>query len=826
MQVKTLGEVLSSIKNNIISSSLIPVLGSGFSVRMMARNGLVPSGNDMRQYMIQVLSESDPSYNFEDKSFSQLTKYYNKKILLADRKEYFLKNFTEVKLSELGREFLTISWPYLYTLNIDDAIEKNSECIPVGPHREFDESFETYEKRVYKLHGDVHEILSMKYGDQCYIFDSDQYMDSLEDNRWILEKLKQDYLEKNILFLGCSLGDELDLRKVFSSVKKEKSLVKTEKYFITDREPSEYELMDLESYGITTVVVVDTYDEFYETMISVKSEITAITMTEGIELYKNIPVFILSNLDEANKDYVLHEKMPHNKKENKITLPYFFTSRLITDDIITDMDKKSLQVIYGKRVSGKSYVLLDLARRLLDRDVYYFDSRARINVENIDYLFKKEKTTILLDTHALSVKALNYIFNYDLRSLLERQINVIICINTSRKEEAFELRTIVDNIYAEKYYINNRFDVKEGSECESIQKKMASINLPYFSKQKTIIDSILWIQNQLCRSTDNSLTDFKVSNDNYMQLAYLILMANYGKMTTGNMVKFSLEQEPYQLMNSLDKAVEPDFRHLFMFDGDTSRFQIVCNAQAWLLGYLSSISIREDYFDSFIRAFHHIVERINNANGERNKIRKELFEFIKFDNINLLLGSARNERHSIAVRKLIQAIYSDLKLFLGGDYQFNHQHAKCILWGIESLPEYERGKELNKAIRTISLTIEEIEDLKNTMTNKEYINKSLAHAHFTFCMIRVKHFLLYPEVDTFREAVMQTCQAISYKDNWEALELFDEQTDDTQDYSVSKFMDNLLASEYSEYRDGLKREINSIVNFRMRTVKGKLTAGV
>ena len=623
MQVKTLGEVLISIKNNIMSFSLIPVLGSGFSVRMMAKDGLVPSGSDMKRYMVQVLSASDPSYNFEDKSFSQLTKYYNNKIPLADRKEYFLKNFTQVKLSGLGRDFLSINWPYLYTLNIDDAIEKNSDYIPVGPNREFDETFETYEKRVYKLHGDVHEILSMKYGDQCYIFDSDQYMDSLEDNRWILEKLKQDYLEKNILFVGCSLGDELDLRKVFSSVKKEKSLIKTEKYFVTNRQPSEYELIDLESYGITTVVVVETYDEFYETMLSIKTTIEETTMKEEIELYKNIPVTILTSSNDANKDYVLHEKMPYNKKENKIFLPYFFTSRLITDDIIGDMNEKSLQVIYGKRVSGKSYILLDLARRLLDRDVYYFDSRSRINIDNIDYLFKKEKTTILLDTHTLPVKTLNYIFNYDLKVLLDRQINVIICINTSRKEEAFELRTIVDNVYAEKYYVNNRFDNKEGSECEVIQQKMSSINLPYFSSQKTIIDSILWIQNQLCRSTDNSLTDFKVSNDNYMQLAYLILMANYGKMTTGNMVKFSLEQEPYQLMNSLDKAVEPDFRHLFMFDGDTSRFQIVCNAQAWLLGYLSSISVREDYFDSFVRAFHHIVERINNANGDKNKTRKE-----------------------------------------------------------------------------------------------------------------------------------------------------------------------------------------------------------
>ena len=822
MEIKKMSEEINSIKNNIMSSSLIPVLGSGFSVSMLAKEGLVPSGADMKKHMINTLSKLDVSYDFENKSFSQLTKYYNKKVSLSERKEYFLKNFTKVKLSRLCTEFLNINWPYIYTLNIDDAIEQNSEYIPVGPNREFDEEFECYEKRVYKLHGDVHEIISLKDGDRCYIFDSDQYVDSLEDNKWILDKVKQDYLEKNILFLGCSLDDELDLRKVFSVSKKEKTIIQTEKYYVTDKVPSEYESMDLESYGITTVIVVDTYDEFYETMISIKTDIEKATIKNEIESFKNIPVTILSNQNETNKDYILYEKMPFNKKEGKIYLPYFFISRQITDDILQDMKDIPLQIIYGKRVSGKSYILLDLVRRLKDRDVYYFDSRSKMNIENLDYLFKKQKITILLDTQTLPIKTLNYIFSYNLIDLLQKQINVILCINTSRKEEVFELRAISDNPYAKTYYVNNKFNGENGKEYEDIKKKMSSINLPYFSKNKTIIDGVLWIQKQLSRSTSGVLSNFNISKDNYMQLAYLILMANYGKVTTGSMCKFDLQQEPYQLMSKLEKAIEPDFRNVFMFDGDTSRFQIVCNAQAWLLGYLSSISIREEYFDSFVSAFHHIVNKISESRGDQNRIRKELFEFIKFDNINLLLGSARNEKHSIAVRKLIQAIYSDLKLFLGEDYQFNHQHAKCILWGIEALPEEEREKEINKAISTISLTIEQIEETKETTPNKTYINKSLAHAHFTSCMIRVKHFLLYPAVDSFQEAVKQTCQAISYKDNWEAIELYDDQTDDIMDYSVSKFMDNLIAQKYIKYADGLKNQINQIANFRIRMSSSKV----
>ena len=105
------------------------------------------------------------------------------------------------------------------------------------------------------------------------------------------------------------------------------------------------------------------------------------------------------------------------------------------------------------------------------------------------------------------------------------------------------------------------------------------------------------------------------------------------------------------------------------------------------------------------------------------------------------------------------------------------------------------------------------------MINKEYITKSLAHAHFTFCMIQVKHFLLYPAITTFQNAILQTCKAISYKDNWEAWELFDDQTEDIRDYSVSKFMDDLISGIYSEYSHGLKNQINQIANFRIKMVQ-------
>lgn len=55
-----------------------------------------------------------------------------------------------------------------------------------------------------------------------------------------------------------------------------------------------------------------------------------------------------------------------------------------------------------------------------------------------------------------------------------------------------------------------------------------------------------------------------MDSNNYIHIAYLLLLANYGKVTSADMVKFNLTDEPYQLMPKLDKAVEPDYRFMIM----------------------------------------------------------------------------------------------------------------------------------------------------------------------------------------------------------------------------------------------------------------------
>ncbi len=299
-------------------------------------------------------------------------------------------------------------------------------------------------------------------------------------------------------------------------------------------------------------------------------------------------------------------------------------------------------------------------------------------------------------------------------------------------------------------------------------------------------------------------------------------MVHIGKLTSADLVKYQLMQEPFELMPKLDKAVEPDFRPMITSSiNDSSYYQIVCNAQAWLMGYISRISLKQMYFNTITKAVVYIVKRmVENTNIKKRD--KELFDFIKFDNLNMLLGGARKKGAPFGARRLIQNIYLELKELLGDQYQFNHQYAKCLLWGIEELEEPRRSNELQESLQSAILATQIVDDLMTKNEKNPYLAISFAHIQFTLSMIYVKRFFFNQSQKTFSEAVEQLEKALRLKENQNAYELNDDITNDDNDYSVSKFIDYLVSPESQNYSTTLKKQISWIVNFRYQyTLRNK-----
>ena len=81
-----------------------------------------------------------------------------------EQRKYLRDNFTKVELNEEKKKFLEIKWPYVYTLNIDDAIERNSgyENV-VYPYRKiYDDIFDQEKCTIIPLGSDPLTIFLKK----------------------------------------------------------------------------------------------------------------------------------------------------------------------------------------------------------------------------------------------------------------------------------------------------------------------------------------------------------------------------------------------------------------------------------------------------------------------------------------------------------------------------------------------------------------------------------------------------------------------------------------------------------------------------------------
>lgn len=324
MDIVSFSDIYDTFTKNLKRNMVIPIIGSGFTLNCEAKNGKVPSGKNYQEYMIDSLCNKFEELNetkgeMYKESFSKIAELYIKQIDDIDKRNYFVSNFTDVKIQEKNKiDFLKIEWPYIYTLNIDDAIEKNSKfnhTICCNNENVIESVFDEF-NCVIKLHGDVNNLIN--YGNyNSIIFSSKQYATSLESNKVLLNKLNHDALYQNLLFIGCSLNDEIDILTVLPD---ERCECVTSRYLCFVGEPTKLESMKYESFGITHIVKFNSYDDIYQRIYKSWVETQKIA-TDDLDNYKSFIVEQSDDSFETNKSFFLYGKSLVDK--NKITLPHF-----------------------------------------------------------------------------------------------------------------------------------------------------------------------------------------------------------------------------------------------------------------------------------------------------------------------------------------------------------------------------------------------------------------------------------------------------------------------------------------------------------------------
>lgn len=293
--------------------NLVPILGAGFTCGLKTKKGgEVPSGKKLKEDMIkQIVRKKEVSEEeLKHESFTSISEFYQQTFAHPDKDgviDYYMTNFTGIEIDKPQQlKFLNdIKWPYIYTLNIDTAIEdsKKQAWEVFYPNRRFDpRKINPDCGALFKIHGDVAMFCkNLDYNEM--ILTESQYIASLEKSKQFHDLLSADCGNKNLLYIGCSLDDEIDIKySVLSDKNKNMKNRNICGIYVTSECLSEFKKSKLESYNISHVIQlssIEDYEYFYEFVTECYDESQA-------KIEKNITQF----------SYVELERLKKNKEEN------------------------------------------------------------------------------------------------------------------------------------------------------------------------------------------------------------------------------------------------------------------------------------------------------------------------------------------------------------------------------------------------------------------------------------------------------------------------------------------------------------------------------
>lgn len=727
MQIVSFQKVKEDIINSIRGQKLIPFIGSGFTRGCAAKTGTVPSGTDYKEYMIKAIVENnslslDEEKTLKAQNFSAISSIYHSEVPMEQQREYLLRNFSQVSIEENKRHFLNLAWPYVYTLNTDDGIERNCKySTVVYSNRQVSKSIFDERKCVIKLHGDVSDMLTYMDSDS-EIFDKKQYALSLfTTNTSLLKKLEHDFGYHNLLFVGCSLDDETDLLAVAGSVESND----VARYYCTTSEPDFVTKSKLKDFGITHCVLFETYDEIYNEIVEAGKEALNIPASE-IEQFKSTQFTKLSSEFKINEQYFYHGKSLISK-DRSITLPYFFISRELTQTIIKGFVEKPVQILIGNGVSGKTYVAVDVAMHFRSKNVYFFESKDRLSDDAFSQLLTVKNGVIISDSSSLDIHQAETVIK-SIDQLIENNTYWLIVANKSNRDlpgliRHLEYKNIIGFEDVPQYYLPNRLS---DSEIACINELLVTANLGVFMSAHSIVDNII-----SCSKNISHKHKYEAITPKYKDtrdIACLIALATERKVYSSRVTELDLIGEMYDQQKTAFPLIDTESTWSFERSAaENSPLKYVVNAEYWLIDQLTQFSKCKANQNKIVEAYVYIVSKLIDCYGKPNLDFGDkdapYKEYILFDNINMLF---RNRG-----MLLIRNVYQSLNDLLAADPHYMHQRAKCLIKSASIETDITKKKEFLELACRDAAVAGSVFKKRYLDSGNEKIQISAAHVTYT-----------------------------------------------------------------------------------------------
>ena len=660
--------------------------------------------------------------------------------------------FTKVDISDAAKlKFLSIDWPYIYTLNIDDGIERAIDGVKVLPYRAF--SRHSGRRYVYKLHGDAEDVLTAaSHDDLQVIFGKADYIKSLKKNEYFLSSLTNDFCEKNVLFIGCSLTDELDISFALASIPPSGKRTQTARIFVTSSTPESYsEKKKLKSYGITDVIVTNYFD-FYNFSASIsESEEQTPPAVESFAYSDSTDQYA----DDRFVSYMLQSGWTHKNNPYTVSVP-----RTAENLLRERINKEPLVVVWGRRFSGKTTILHRVLSDFRTRKRFFLPTPSSIGDRIFNEIFKIKDALTAIDYGVLHYDQLRVLAQQADR-LRDNNTTVLLALprvelnalGNSYADEAVEVDSRLD--YEETLKLNRLLDplgfrrwaLKDSILDNVFTLGTSSIAGRIVSNQSQLDKRIDWICDEGQRNgklTEPSKLEFSLLfylavRQRIYSFVHRTITKNYdlAYLTDTHSLEFSRKWSPFIEFETTDSVSRRT---------ENSSSVLICNSYAWTQFAVRRLSDRL----GLVQTAAYIVYLYISIRD----IDPEAFQLILFDNLNSVYGTKRlNEKDWGA--GVINMVYEKLAPYCAQDPDYWLQRAKGVYYVSNDESE-------------IRIAIEYCEKGIFEKTEKTSVNAKLSRANLLGKLCNVTEFRsdedLSKAIDAYVEAIGRRNQNPTYID--------------------------------------------------------------
>lgn len=695
-------EILELLSDCFTNNNLIPIIGSGFTVGCQTKaRKTVPSGTQFSEKMVDIIAEEkkltpEKKEKIKTKKFSEISDlFFNDEWVNKERrKKYLIDSFDGTELDNKKKAFIRdIKWPYIYTLNVDDAIENCSEykvALPYNEHLSFDSK---NHPTLYKIHGDIQ--YEMRHEVSRIIFKRSDYLTSLDSNRRMLELLQLDFKEKNIIYIGCSLTDEIDLAFVVAQ-HSQSGRKQTQNIMFLNEKPDEIDEQDFINMGINNIILYEPgkYDQIYN-LINEAYQLSSKNSPE-LEAFGH-SIKVLTDSPTENRDYLLTGIAHLNKGEhyNHQIIPYFYGKRKQEYEIIKSLQDNDIVIIKGARVSGRTLLCYSILNNIKDRRVFIISSNHKLNSNSLNKLIGQDNSIIFFDSNVLDAELLKKIKSQK-RLLKSKRTSILICSDLNNSDEEYFLDADDSTIV---YTLSNRLS---DAEVSKINEGAIKARLPTFSAGNYLLDKIFNAYQVL--GENNYLKSITANRELYLCLCTIATkyMITGQEIITGgldlNKTKEIIEKyTPYLEIERIKN--EEKYDH--------TSFKVTSYASSWVVALLREF-YRAKGKDWCIDM---LIDFLRNTYPKDKNLATSIR---KFDNLNHIFTEGQRGAADIIIE-----LYNRLQDIEGQEPDFYVQKAKAyynIYHGADLI------KEINNRIRELNTALTWAKSSKNISAERNIIH--------------------------------------------------------------------------------------------------------